>query len=298
MKILSVLILLFAGCAVLTAQYPVSGTVFIRDGKSSQINLLVIHQDKKIKVPVDINGVFNTILDWNEEYQLCFSKRGYISKKIDFNTHIPESFPKDHLYPYQLLVELFPLFPNADTVFFRNPVAKIHFSNHAYDFDFDMDYQLVIKNKIDALKKDYAQWIKEGSTKPRPPKEVVSKKQKAAALDYQKGVEVAKNTKEVIAKTTMPNQINKIAVKKDPFGLPPIEKTYPEGKSIEVFELKGKVITRVVMKNGGYQKVFYRVKHDWGGLYFFVQEAPTYYRSISKYNFDKATQILEYSKNK
>ena len=290
--LLVVLILGGSGSALLSqGMYPVRGTVYVQDGKPDKISLTITCDQRQLRVPVDLNGDFVTHLDWGEDYLLCFSKPGYVGKKIDFSTHIPVSANKKMLYPYEVLVELFPMFPNADTAFFRNPVAKIRYSKTNYDFDYDLDYQLVVKDKIDSYKKKYAQWKKQGISRPVDNK-IVSQQQKMNALQYQKSIKQETSDKTVPPKTRVtqiaPKKIDKA---KDAFGLPALKPDYPLGKSVEIHELKGKVITRVIIKKGNYQKVFYRVKHNWGGLFYFVQESPENYRSISKYNFEKATQV-------
>ncbi len=272
--------------------YAVRGTVYIKDGKADRVNLSVFSSDREKRIPVDIDGDFTTQLDWNNNYQFYFSKPGYISKKIDFSTIVPTNINESRLYPYQLLVELFPMFPHADTAFFRNPVAKIKYSDINNDFDYDLNYQLVVKEKVQKLKKDYQSFLKQNISKPVPAKEIVVKNQEVAALRYQKRVETSQKKKIVPVKTAV-SRPEKDASNNEsnPFGLPPLKALYPNGKSIESYKRKGKVITRIIMKNDNYQKAFYRVKHNWGGLYYFVQESPTYYRSISKYNFEKATKI-------
>ncbi len=293
-KLLFVLLVFVLEFEALKSQemYPVRGTVYIREGKASKISLLVTSENTKEHIPVDINGDFATKLAWDENFIFYFSKPGYISKRVSFATQIPKEVSKNMIYPYQILVELFPTFPNADTVFFLNPVAKIKYSKQNNDFDYDLDYQLIVKDKIDKVKKQYSLWQKKPTNKAKPAKETISKAEELSVLHYQKSVEVEKKNVALNSKSKH-TQIKEYRNVKnnDPFGLPPLKDTYTEGKSIEIHELKGKVITRVIMKNGNYQKSFYKVRHNWGGLYYFVQESPSNFRSISKYNFEKATKI-------
>ena len=270
--------------------YPVRGTVFVREGKASQVNLAIQSLNTQIKVPVDINGNFTALLEWERDYQFCFSKKGYVSKSINFSTKIPEEVDLKSIYPYEILVELFPMFPNVDTVFFKNPVAKIHYNKTYNDFDFDTDYLLSIKYKLDKAKVDYNKWSSNKKTTSKLKKEEATQKQNLNALNYQNAIEV-ENKKAVPTPTSKPIINTKTEIAKNPFNLPPLKASYPQGKSIEIHILKGKQITRVIIRKGQFQKIFFKVKHDWGGLYFFVQESPSNYRSISKYNFEKATDI-------
>ncbi len=271
--------------------YPIRGTVYIRDGKATRINLIIYSNNKEKKIPVDIDGNFVTYLPWGGDYEFYFSKPGYVSKRIKFSTVIPNEIAKSNIYPYDLQVELFPMFPNADTTFFKNPVAKISYSDTYGDFDYDLNYQLFVRDKINTLKSQYNSWLSKSRNSLNENKREEAKKQEMTVLQYQKAVEISKKKINTTPETIKRKPISKPLKNNDPFGLPPLREKYPNGKSIEIHELKGKVITRVIMKNGRYQKVFYRVKHNWGGLFYFVKESPTYYRSISKYNFDKSTKI-------
>ncbi len=271
-------------------QYLVNGTVLVRDGKVTKTSLKIKSGSKEIKVPVDINGNFITYLNWNQDYKLFFSKVGYVTKCVEFSTHVPEYVSKNGIYPYEILVELFPKFPDVDTVFFKKPVARIHYSNEIEDFDYDLDYQLTIRRKLEEIKKKYQSWVEQKSkVGNRTITNTITKNSKEEIIRYQKTVETTSNNSAVVPPTK--NIARKTITKKEenPFGVPPLKDNYPEGKTVESFELKGKIVTRIIIKKGTFQKSYFEVKHNWGGHYFFVQESPSYYRSISKYNFDKST---------
>lgn len=271
--------------------YPIRGTVFIREGIASKVNLTVKTQESLIKVPVDNDGNFLTYLEWNNNYLFSFSKSGYVSKSIYFSTKVPSSVDKTSIYPYEILIELFPMFPNVDTAFFKKPIAKIHFNNLYNDFYYDADYQLSIKYKLEKTKTDYNKWLTQRASQIKPKKEEISKKQEISALHYQNAIGVQKKKKIVPAPTTKKIKQPDVENNENPFHLPPLRKIYPQGKTVEIHLLKGREITRVIINRGVFQKIFYKVKHDWGGSYYFVQESPTQYRSISKYNFEKSTNI-------
>ncbi len=288
-----ILLILALGMGTLNSQdkYPVRGSVFVREGKASKVSLTILLEQKTTRIPVDIDGNFTTYLHWNKNYQFYFSKPGYVGKKINFSTVVPGHVEKKYIYPYEILVELFPTFPNADTTFFKNPVAKIAYSNKINDFEYDLDYLLIVKEKINSFKNQYYAWRKQAV----PPKTLtnnsITKTQEATALHYQKNVETKNPKTSTPAQSKVTHNIKVPVIdKKNQFGLPPLKKSYSDGKFIEVYPLNAKVITRVVIKNGVYQKVFYKVEHNWGGRYYFVEESPGYYRSISKYNFEKATK--------
>ncbi len=286
--IFNLLVLHISGFA--QSNYPVSGTILIRDGKVTKTSLKIQSGTSEVKIPVDINGNFLTHLNWDTKYKLFFSKVGYVTKCVEFSTQIPSSVQKNTIYPYEILVELFPMFPGVDTMFFKNPVARIHYSDEIQDFDYDLNYQLTVKRKLEEIKDKYQNWlIQKSKDKGRTISSSLQKNTKEEVIRYQKNVETSKSITAVVPKTTV---ARKPTVKKEenPFGVPPLKSFYPEGKTFEIFQLKGKVVTRIVVKKGPYQKAYFEVKHNWGGQYYFVQESPTYYRSISKYNFDKSVK--------
>ncbi|MCW3787641.1 hypothetical protein [Plebeiibacterium sediminum] len=286
--IFNLLVLHISGFA--QSNYPVSGTVLIRDGKVTKTSLMVQSGSGEVKVPVDINGNFLTYLKWDTNYKLYFSKIGYVTKCVEFSTQLPSSVSKNTIYPYEILVELFPMFPDVDTMFFKNPVARIHYSEEINDFDYDLDYQLTVKRKLEEIKKKYQNWlIQKSKDDSRTISSSLKKNPKEEVVRYQKNVETSKSITAVVPKTTV---ARKPTVKKEenPFGVPPLKSYYPEGKTVESFQLQGKTVVRIIMKKGPYQKAYFEVKHNWGGQYYFVQESPTYYRSISKYNFDKSVR--------
>ncbi|MCW3804837.1 hypothetical protein [Plebeiibacterium marinum] len=270
-------------------QYLVKGTVYIRDGKSTKTSLLIETNSKEIKVPVDLNGNFTTYLNWDTNYKLYFGKMGYVTKCVEFSTIVPDNVLKGGIYPYEILVELFPQFPDVDTVFFKKPVAKIGYSKKINDFDYDLDYQLKVQYKIDQTKKDYYSWLERKNNIPVLTKKEIDRIQKKEVVHYQKTAESSSlamaEPQKTILKPSPPAKRYE-----DPFGLPPLKAQYKEGKTVEVYQMKTKTVKRVIIKIKEYQKVYFEVKHNWGGHYFFVQESPTYIRSISRYNFDKSTK--------
>ena len=288
-----IILILALGIGMLKSQdkYPVRGTVFVRGSKALKVSLSIMLDQKSTLIPVDIDGNFTTYLDWNKNYQFYFSKPGYVGKKINFSTVVPGNIEKKNIYPYEILVELFATFPNADTTFFKNPVAKIAYSNKANDFEYDLDYFLIVKNKINSFNKQYNAWREQAVPQIPITNNSITKTQEATALIYQKNVETRKSKVAASTKSVVTHNIKVPVIdNENQFGLPPLKESYSDGKFIEVYPLKAKVITRVVIKNGAFQKVFYKVEHNWGGQYYFVEESPEYYRSISKYNFEKATK--------
>lgn len=284
-------VLLFCVCAAAQGQnkYPVRGTVLIPDGKAIKVTLLVECENKNFRVPVSTDGNFVTYLNWDRDYILHFSRIGYVSKSVEFSTKIPADVKKSSIFPYEIVIELFPVFPNVDTVFYKKPVAKIHYSETIQDFDYDLDYQLSIQEKTEQTKIAYHKWV---GMKTYASEDLLNtRKNKIKSSSARPQISVDKP----VMSDPVPEQvIAQVSVKttkqENPFGLPPLNENYPQGKTVEIHKVKGKQIMRVVLINGEEQRIYYQVNHDWGGKYYFILESSGNYRSISKYNFDKFTK--------
>lgn len=287
-----ILIFMFLFSDILSQdKYQISGSIYIRDGNTKKISLNIKDKNRTNKIPVDNNGNFMAFIRWDKVSNLYFSKPGYITKIIEFDTTVPSELYRQNISPYEILIELYPTFPYADTVFYKKPIAKILYSREINDFDYDLDYHLLIKEKVDKTKSKYNAWLKRSMHTQTASKYSIEDKQKEAIDRYKKSVETKVITKEIPKVKVKPiiNTKAKPEEKENPFGAPPLLTEYAEGKTIEVFNFTHKKVTRVIIKKRAIQKVYYKVQHNWGGLFYFLQESPSFYRSISKTNFDKST---------
>lgn len=64
---------------------------------------------------------------------------------------------------------------------------------------------------------------------------------------------------------------------------------YPDEKTIEIFEEKGKKTTRVVINRENKITVYLKVEHPWGGVYYFIDNSPFPVQSITSTSFVKNT---------
>lgn len=69
---------------------------------------------------------------------------------------------------------------------------------------------------------------------------------------------------------------------------------YPNKKTIEESDKPGKHITRVIMNIDGTVVVYLKVKHSWGGLYFFIDSPGEELKSISEQYFNLMTNLETY----
>jgi hypothetical protein len=111
------------------------------------------------------------------------------------------------------------------------------------------------------------------------------KKQPEVKKPIQKSIETAK------APTQMSAEEKKVWKQKEQERLKVI---YPNKKTIEEIDKPGKHITRVIMNVNDEVLIYLRVKHDWGGLFFFIDNPGEDLRSISEQYFNQMTNLNTY----
>lgn len=266
--------LFFVTVTQVLGQYTVSGLVM--DDKAALSGVSVVLYEGKIekKIPVNSTGDFYSVLKWNQNYFYKFSKKGYVSKIIQFSTEVPSGVNKSLLEPYNLQVRLFNVFEGVDTVFFKNPVAIIRYDKSVGDFAADRDYSLNIKYKIDKM-------MSASKTKKQNPTRANltvgnSSKNKDAKLSKSS---INKELKRGVPEVNSPATL-----------LPPLKDSYPQGVNSEVFEFDGRSVTRTVINDGKTLRVLITVLHHWGGCYYFINQINSGYICVSKSTYDYILQ--------
>ena len=102
---------------------------------------------------------------FNQRYILTFSKPGYVTKKIEFDTHVPQDRLEQGFVPYAIGVRLFPQQDEVNLVVFNQPVGKIEFSDDIDDFDFDVDYTKSIQSQLRKAEEQLASMAKDDAKK-------------------------------------------------------------------------------------------------------------------------------------
>ena len=102
----------------------------------------------------DRSGKFKVDLDLNKDYIFEFTKDGYVTKKININTNVPDKYADKYFTPIFFAVELFQQYDEVNTIVFTKPVGLIKFYDKVGDFDYDVDYSTEVRNKIDKAEKE------------------------------------------------------------------------------------------------------------------------------------------------
>lgn len=252
-------------------RYLVFGKASVTEGSISGINAQLKTDNSSSSLQVNEKGEFKCELNWNQDYLFVFSKKGYIAKSIRFSTEVPANVNRNAIEPYMLLVELSPVMANVDTAFFENPVGFIRFDVSVNDFDFDRDYSLKVKYSNPVQKKHNNRPVVQNKENP----------------NLNKNNKTAPTTQPTTNETIEPKKV--VSKPKTLYApdFPPLLDEYPPGITREEFNVPGRQVTRVVLNENRYLKVLLKVKHDWGVTFYFINEAPDYYRGISRETFIK-----------
>ncbi len=257
-----------------SAQYIVSGEVLDVNYVFNDVNVELLNGRSKRQLQLSPSGQFRTTLQWNQTYYFKFRKTGYVSKVIEFSTVLPTGVQPSSIEPYHMPVRLFRTFDGVDTVFFKNPIAIIRYDEELGDFEHDMDYSLKVRYRIDKMRKTGEEKRIEKplaqKTKPvrkEPPKGLKEDVKQVSSNNATENDELAPNFEEVS-------------------GLPILKDDYEEGETIEEFDLQGRKVKRHVFVINEKRRVFLSVKHNWGGHYYFIDEADIGYRCISRDMYD------------
>lgn len=104
------------------------------------------------------NGKFQFTLELNHMYMFWFEKSGHVTKKVQFNTAVPEAVTSDPEFipfpDFDFFVTLFKSYPEVDTMFFTKPVGKIQYNAQKNDFDWDKNYTLEIQRRMEEIEED------------------------------------------------------------------------------------------------------------------------------------------------
>ena len=124
------------------------------DLSGSKLNLKV-DGNQVTSVKPQRNGRVETKLEFNKTYTLEYTKPGYVTKRIQINTRVPDEEKNEVFGPIDFAVELFKDYEGLETVIFDKPVAKIFYKPRANGFTYDVEYSRLIKDKIERVRRAF-----------------------------------------------------------------------------------------------------------------------------------------------
>jgi hypothetical protein len=150
------LVLALAMGTMLSAQgrFVINGKLKVEGGGLDGCSMVVYKEGQKHRtISSDLNR-FSLELDLNSSYVLSFEKKGFVTKKLSFNTQIPPTAAQAGFTPFEFVVSLFKQYDGMNTVVFNQPVGMIRYDGKLGDFDYDTDYTKSIQSALDAAQAD------------------------------------------------------------------------------------------------------------------------------------------------
>ena len=103
--------------------------------------------------PSDSKGRFSFAIDLNAQYELVAVKQGYYSKRLSFNTQMPND--ELGVWNYKFVVTMIPVIEGFDASLLDKPIGIIMYVDKVGEFDYDEGYTFNMLKKLEALMKDY-----------------------------------------------------------------------------------------------------------------------------------------------
>ncbi len=142
--------LALAGVSSLFAQrnFTINGRVKVEGGSLDGVKVIVYKAGQKQRTLSSGLNKFSLELEVGTTYQLEFIKDGFVTKKLDFDTHAPAEAAANGFTPFEFGVNLFKQYEGVNTVVFNQPVGMIRYDATADDFDYDTDYTKSIQSAL------------------------------------------------------------------------------------------------------------------------------------------------------
>ncbi|MFN4812738.1 MAG: hypothetical protein ACK5JQ_09155 [Bacteroidota bacterium] len=135
--------------------YIVEGKVTIEGNKPASEGAILVGKpgvSGGTRASIAEDGTYLIKLDFDKEYTITFTKRGYVSQIYQINTKVDKERIEETFVNKEIMVELFQAVDGVNTDIMKQPVAKIFYDELLYDFDEDEAYSAAMKPKVEELK--------------------------------------------------------------------------------------------------------------------------------------------------
>ena len=120
----------------------IKGQFIVIDGDLEEATLMLRNEyGAVLPIYFKSNGKFSFDVPRNQNFILSFSKRGYIKKEIEINTHIKGELKSRKV---DFAVKLFPQVSNTAEVSYNQPVGSINFINGKGLFNVEYNYSAAL----------------------------------------------------------------------------------------------------------------------------------------------------------
>lgn len=230
------------------------------------------------------NGKFYFNLQYQHNYTITFSKQGFMSKKIQINTDVPDFIDPGDYQVVAIKLELMKAtgdMPDVASVLgiIKFNMATKEFSYHSkYNRNTLTNIQMAGLDSFDADK--YRDLIPEEVMEDTVDIDI-------PAISYEDELDQRKNEyyeniinkrNQMVSKDTLMNEKELSLLEAD--------KEIPFDTTINNYEHHHMKVTEIIINNDKILRIYHRVKHDWGAVFYFKN-----YRSISKTFFMIETNL-------
>ncbi len=133
-----------------SSEFVITGRFKIDGGSNNGAQIILEKDGRKVKTLAG-DSRFEIGLDYQAIYIISFVKEGFVTKRLRFDTHVPEDRIEYGFVPFDFTIEIFEQFDEVNTVMFNQPVGKISFSDVIDEFDYDTDYTQSIQAKMEEV---------------------------------------------------------------------------------------------------------------------------------------------------
>ena len=231
----------------------------VHDGDYKNALITITKNGAPFKV-IDPDGSTKNIdLDLNADYLITFSKMGYITKQVTYNTKVPDGRSNDPFSKFKCTVDIWPQ-PEDAIVKFSQPVGMIKYNVETGDFDYDKNYMSTALE----MQKQAAEHPTPAPKPPPPPPPKVE----PPPPPPPKPVEVSKPIPIEIKQPEVVHEPPPPPKKKEVPPPPPPKKV--EKNSVEkVFQDDHKKTTLVIVTIDGVDVVYKKEEYTWGATYYY-----------------------------
>jgi hypothetical protein len=143
-RIISLTLLFFACNVVSIAQenkkpkdYIIEGKVTITGNKPAAEGAILVGKpgvSGGSRSSIAADGTYLIKLDFDKEYTITYTKKGYVSQVYQINTKVDKERIEETFINKEIFVELFPIVEGVNVDLMKQPVAKIFYDELLYDF--------------------------------------------------------------------------------------------------------------------------------------------------------------------
>lgn len=143
--------------------FKVYGKFNIYDGGRAYSRITLMQNDEIIVENIPHKGgKFEYELEFDYDYVLIFSKRGYVSKKVYVSTYVPADVIKiDNRFPaLKFDITLYPKVAGIDYSLFEDPISAILYDKSIDDFDYDKEYNEEMEARVNEIESQVREKLK------------------------------------------------------------------------------------------------------------------------------------------